>query len=995
MFPTKAVRKQWLFPLLITAGLSVAAAALLWSGFGASAEELRAEADRALRLGNYEGALRLAARVPEQSPHYAAARLIAGEAATKLDRFEEALEHYWAVPDDGSPASATALYCTGDLLFHLGKAGEAEQAYRRVLEFAPDDLLAREQLARLLTAFGRRWEAAPHLLELVRSGRFTSEHLLWLGNTESISELPREIDQYRDRAPDDPLPWIALAKDAILSTDFPTAETLAEKAVALGPDQIEAWAVLGRARLEAAPERLSDWDQELPRTAEQHPDVWLVRGLAAQRRGEARPAVRCFWEAVRIAPNHRAANYHLGQTLVTLGGDEQKQAIPFLRRASLLHEFEGVLDLIYRNPASLEHLRRAAELTEALGRVWESWGWCRAALALRSDQRWAQQTLRALQPRLRPDLPRTLPESNPALLSDFSHYPLTRPRAAVKPAPAATEALQSPSSVRFRDFAQETGIDFTYFNGSVPPTEGKLIFQLMGGGAAVLDFDRDCWPDLCLTQGGPVPLRDSGSGYHDRLYRKDSLGRFIDVTGQGGLVDGGYGQGAAAGDFDSDGFPDLYVANVGRNRLQRNNGDGTFTDVTEDCGLEAERWTSSCLIADLNGDGLPDLYDVNYLAGDKIHWLTCRRDGKVRSCDPKIFEGEQDQFFLNLGDGRFEDATEAAGFIAPDGKGLGIVAFDPFGTGKLSLFVANDTVANFFFANEVQTRGGSPRFRESALLSGLGFDADGKAQACMGVAVDDSDGDGRLDLFVTNFFKEANTLYRQRADLLFEDATREADLYEPTYAILGFGTQFIDGELDGLPDLIVTNGHIDDNTDRGIPYEMHPQYFRNGGGGRFTEVTPSELGPFFEGQYLGRGLARLDWNRDGREDVIISHLDCPVALLTNETEHSGHFLTLRFCGVLSDRDAIGATVTIEAGGRTSTRQLTAGDGYMASNQRQLVFGLGPAEQVDRIAVRWPSGHKQTFEHVPANREFVLVEGQPTLTPLPGLTDAGPRSVERR
>jgi hypothetical protein len=310
-----------------------------------------------------------------------------------------------------------------------------------------------------------------------------------------------------------------------------------------------------------------------------------------------------------------------------------------------------------------------------------------------------------------------------------------------------------------------------------------------------------------------------------------------------------------------------------------------------------------------------------------------------------------------------------------------LVAGDFDGSGRLNLFVANDQDANFYFVNQTPGPGASSAFVEQGVLSGLAYDGDGKAQACMGVAAGDANGDSRLDLFVTNFYQESNTLYLQDAAGLFTDATAKAGLRSPSYEMLGFGAQFIDGELDGHPDLVLTNGHIDDFSHQGIPYEMPAQYFRGLGSGAFAETPANELGEFFTRKNLGRGLARLDWNRDGKEDFIVSHLSSPAALVTNTSARTGRFLAVQLRGRQSGRDAIGATVTVEAGGRVRKQWLTAGDGYQASNQRQLIFGLGEETQVDRLAIRWPSGAEQEFRDLAAGRELIFIENSPRITNL--------------
>jgi hypothetical protein len=280
---------------------------------------------------------------------------------------------------------------------------------------------------------------------------------------------------------------------------------------------------------------------------------------------------------------------------------------------------------------------------------------------------------------------------------------------------------------------------------------------------------------------------------------------------------------------------------------------------------------------------------------------------------------------------------------------LGIVAADFDGSGRLSLFVANDMMPNFYFMNETPSPGGRPRFTESALTAGLAYDRDGRAQGCMGIAVGDIREDGLLDLFVTNYYLESNTLYEQRPGQSFEDVTRTAGLRDPSLKMLGFGTQFLDADLDGWSDLVVLNGHVDDETYRGIPFHMPAQFFRNVGGGKFAEVSADTLGPWFAGRYLGRGLARLDWNRDGLEDFAATNLDSPV---------------------------------VQSRGREWVKQLTAGDGYESSNQRELVFGLMDAASADLVTIRWPSGATQQFRDVPTGKDHVVIEGRSALTVIP-------------
>ena len=383
-------------------------------------------------------------------------------------------------------------------------------------------------------------------------------------------------------------------------------------------------------------------------------------------------------------------------------------------------------------------------------------------------------------------------------------------------------------------------------------------------------------------------------------------------------------------------------------------------------------------MADLNGDAWPDLYVVNYVEGPQMFERSCLlADGSPRLCTPYEFQATHDRLYLNLGDGRFRDVSADADILVPDGKGLGIVTADFDNSGQLSLFVGNDTVPNFFFRNRTARPGDVPLFVELGFVAGLAVDGEGRSQACMGVACGDANEDGLVDLFVTNFYQEANTLYVQQPGLLFSDDTRLAGLYEPGFSQLGFGTQFLDADLDGRLDLVVTNGHVGNLSHTGVPYQMPTQFYRNTGSGKFVELPASQLGDFFEAKHLGRGLARLDWNRDGLDDFAVSHLEEAVALMTNQTTTDNQFISFQLRGVTSARDTIGATVTVTCGLNRLTRQLTAGDGYHASNERRLTFGVGRAARIDTVEVRWPSGSAQSYGDLPVSSEFLLIENQPT------------------
>ena len=950
---------------------------LLWQRTVPSSRLLQ-EGRRAFAQRKFRAAERAAARVLSRDPRSAAALLLAGQSARKLGRDAAAVGYFERIPDDGSVEAVSARCEAGDLLLlEMKHLSEAEEQFRRAIRQQPDSETANDRLAYLLGLSSRSWEATEFRLALIRLGQFFPVHLYLLCLGETALENEEIVQEYHAADPADPLPQLGLARIAMVNQKPARAEQLLRTAIRTRPDLIEAHVKLGQLLLETgSAEEFRTWHARLPERAEEHPGIWTLRGDWAQKQAEIDVAARCYWEAVRRDPNLQPANYQLSQVLVSLG--ESEQSAPFLEKASLLGRYVNTVKVADAGTDTTE-MQKAARMAESLGLLWEAYGWYRLTLFRNPRLDGARRELTRLMSTLSRLGPvRTDPEKNPALRVDLSAYPLPDWPAGV---PGKMPKTRPPSDdddgsrVVFADLASSAGLNFSYYNGSDLESPGRRMYEFTGGGAAVLDYDCNGWPDIYLTQGCSWPPQTEQGQHLDRLFCNLGNGRFVDVTAQARLAENRFSHGVTVGDYNNDGFPDLYVANIGKNRLCVNNGDGTFSDVTDATSTGDKRWTTSCLVADLNGDALPDVYAVNYLTGDDVFDRVCEHsDGKPQICLPHYFPADQDQLYLNLGDGRFENVTAASGVVAADGKGLGIVAADFDGSGRLSLFVGNDAEPNFYFVNQTSRPGGPPLFAEQALPTGLALNYDGRPEACMGIAAGDSDGDGLIDLFVGNYYLESNTLYRQQPGGLFIDASRDAALHAPSLQLLTFGTQFLDGGLNGRLDLILTNGYVEDDRHHGIPYRMPPQYFRNVGDGRFAELAPESLGRYFEGKYLGRGMARLDWNRDGLEDVVVSHLDAPAALVTNQTAHAGHFLAVKLVGVASSRDAIGTTVELQVDDRTFVRQLSAGDGYMASNQRLLTFGLGEERHIDVLVIRWPSGLEQQFNDLSADRELLFIEG---------------------
>jgi tetratricopeptide (TPR) repeat protein len=947
-------------------------------------EQLLTAAHKALDSGQFDEAEKLAQEWLSAYGDVAEPLIIAAEASMGAGRSEDARQYLSRLPDEPLDQAIRGHRMAASLNLQDGHADGAEHHLRKVLKLRPQLPSAVRSLARLLSVEGRLWEAEPLLTGLVNREQHSLEDLLMLGRSDEDFIAEDEVARLITANPECTLPLISSARTAFREQKFDLADELLDRVLLLRPEMTEAlawkgWTLLYRQEFE----QLAEWQAKLPHVADSHPLIWVVRGDWASESGDTQGAMRCYWEALQRNANNLQSNYRLAQLLT---GDGQPDAGKlFQERAQLLRQLNTIHQEVWANrnnpqllqsPRGLEALRKAAELNEALGRLPEATAFY-AVLAKAQPRsttyRTKYATLRIQTAEMKV---RTIRSANPALQIDLSSCEFPRARSNTTPEIAHQKQRSSVSPVKFDNQAVAVGIEFSYFNDhdydDLTALNGMPIYQANGGGVGSLDIDRDGWPDLIFTQGCEWPATTGGTAYRDCLYRNTGRNQFRNVTQLCGLIESGFGQGVSAGDFDNDGFPDLYIANLGDNCLLHNNGDGTFSAVADPPAADA--FTNSCMIADVNGDSVPDLYDVNYVLRRGIEDLCKTTEGPSRGCAPKNYQAAQDRLCLGSGSGRFTDITSDSGIEIPDGYGMGIVAGNLDDSGSVSLFVSNDGRPNFWFKNESQP-GDSPRFANRAVTAGVGVSGNGMSQACMGIAAGDVDGDGHVDLFVTNYYEEHNTLYGQQASGQFVDASNTSGLAKPSMAFVGFGTQLIDADLDGWRDVIVSNGHVDDFRYRNIPFTMAPLLFRNMGDGVFSEELPTALGPYGAGAYLGRGMARLDWNRDGREDVIITHIQQPAALLTNQSVHVGHFLSIELVGTNASRDAIGCTVRVTAAGRQHVQQVIAGDGYQASNQRRLIFGLGTASVIDELVVTWPSKVSQIFTQPPTDRELVVIEGR--------------------
>ncbi|QDV38938.1 CRTAC1 family protein [Tautonia plasticadhaerens] len=548
------------------------------------------------------------------------------------------------------------------------------------------------------------------------------------------------------------------------------------------------------------------------------------------------------------------------------------------------------------------------------------------------------------------------------------------PPAGPRPGPTARP---SPGP-RFVDRAPEFGLDVTTTSGS--PEKGSIL-ESLGVGVALLDFDGDDDPDLFVAPGSRVDggrVEPSGGPW---LFRNDGPGRWVDVSAPSGLAHRGWAQGVAVSDYDADGDPDLFVAQHGPDLLWENLGDGTFRDVTGPSGLGDEPyWGVAATWGDADGDGWPDLYVTNYVAVDPAspHPPVGHRGGPVPVfAGPESYPGEPDVLWRNRGDGTFEDATESAGLLKADRKGMGALFADLDADGDQDLFVTNDTQANEFFRNR-----GDGTFEEEGRLAGVALGDLGRAEGSMGIDLADLDLDGWLDLAYSNFYGEGSRVFISHGGRTFSDVSHPSTVTVATILRVGWGIVLADFDHDGLADLFQANGHVYPGL-RSEPYDQPPVLLRNAGGRRFEDATASWISDP-GGLSSGRSVAVGDLDGDGDLDLVMTTMDGPLRVLVNEGERSGRSLILRLVGAPPNLEALGAIAELRAGGTTHVATVRRGGSFMAASDSALHFGLGDADSLTSLRVRWPDGTTSDYpgEDLPVDSRITIRQGDPRVVSTP-------------
>ncbi len=949
-----------------------------------------------IRRGQWFEAWQYCDEVRTQHPDDAKVLAKIARVAHESEHFDEAATWLMAACQAESFADETRNSQAVVAAIAVGRLFDAIDSLTAAVAAQPEQLETRRLLFDLLIGTENRSTALQHGHYLIRKRRFDLELLMSQSNTEhrTLDSLP--LEEMVKRNPSDKRPLIGNAKSAFDEGLYPEAIELLDQILALHENNVTAQVMLGQALAAAGKfERLDAWAIQRRLDSEREAGYWLAIGDWEQHRGNARPALRAYWEATRRDPDVLEAWVRLRNSI-----NQTSEKVSDRESANhSLAEIDKRIELLSRLHQLKHRFVRTGSISRAsaieivktlanLGRLWEAEAWAAIALTFPEDP--ATNVAAARQEvvaQLSQDTPWQVIAGYGELQLDLStiELPLIA-RSSLDSFP--TDDLASRQQVdtnrlpavvlTLDDEADKRGLHFFGRPGEWVFKPGVPFYQTLGCGGGAIDFDRDGWTDLYLiTAGGTPPGEDSAA---NGLMR-NVAGTFIDVTAQSQTGDRGFGHGVAVGDINEDGFCDLLVLNYGPNKVFINNGDGTFSNQTARwLDPHDSRWSTSAAIADLDADGIADVVIVNYCAGLEGVTKVCddpqSSPGTVaRSCSPLAFAAEADQFLQGQPDGSWVDRSESWVTIpSVVGRGLGITVGQFDQLPGIDLLIANDMTNNHYWSPRPGNEFG---LVESAIPRGLAGNGRSLPQGSMGIATADMDRDGDIDFLISNFMGEYNTYHSQQQLGNWADLTTAAGLVADSLPLVGFGTHAIDVDNDGSLELVVANGHVENFEDISddTKYAQPMQLFRQTEAGSFLSVADQVAGEYMSKLHVGRALWLLDANRDGRTDFAVTHQTEPVALVMNQTKTPFHFVDVRLVGRSCGRDAIGAVVEINTGDERWMATLTSGDGYLCSNDGVLHFGLGQTSGLLQVTVHWPSG-ESTIGELSVDAEWLIVEGSP-------------------
>ncbi len=870
-------------------------------------------------------------------------------------------------------------------LVEIGELYAAMDVLEKSIKAHPEFDQQRRVLLGFLDKTQRYDLAESYFLQTIRARSFDFPLLVTFTDASSRGFSADTIDSILTLNPSDLRVRLGQAVKFLVQRDANAAGKILDEILSRHPDFAPAHALYGQVLV--AQLRFIDipaWVEKCPPESRLFPLYWLTIGDWADEQQQLPEAARGYWEATRIDPNLSQAWMRLSQVLramisnrsnhaATVTNDQledvDRRIAELLELRNRFYEFSAGNRQRQRDAASV-----ALSLMK-LGRNWEAEAWAAAATTLtEAPEKNLEPLRRKILEQLKSDQSWQSHSGHLEFAIDLSHCPIASARtlSSIQDARAVTKSVVATvDHIRLAQESAAWGLANAGANNFAGvDTHAMPLIRSTGVGGGAVDYDLDGLPDVLLMAAGGTMLKQDSMP--NELLR--NLGnRFTNVTANTAVGDKGYGQGVTVGDFNEDGFPDLFFANLGLNRLFRNNGDGTFTDSSNLLQTtDPECFTTSGAFVDFNADGISDLIVTNYCEISPAIGEPCKDDhGSIGPCLPLEFPAKNDQCFIANGEGPLIDSTAQWMPQRSPGRGLGIVAGALDGK-QLGIFIANDLSANLYYslAEDMKT------FVESAAAKGVAVDSLSNAQASMGIAASDFDLDGDLDFYVTGFAGEHNVLYEQVNAGLWTDATNRLDLVKPTLPMVGFGTQAIDVDNDGIDEIMVTNGHVGAFNDAGSsPYEQPLQIFRRGQDGRFELVDDDSWGNYFSTPHVGRALWTLDVNRDGHLDLMITHMSEAVSLLVNRGTDNNHWISFRLIGTRNSRDATGAVMRFTVNGQNRALWCLSGDGYFCSNERLVRAGLGTANKIESVTVTWQDGTVDKIGALNANAQYVIVQGE--------------------
>ncbi|QDT10308.1 ASPIC and UnbV [Planctomycetes bacterium K23_9] len=930
-----------------------------------------------LKRGDFDSASDLISQKLIERPGDSEILLLASRVHQAKGDRETALELAQSVGSE-SAQSVEAVNLTLQLQLELGRPGDAidelGKAVKRSSVARGQIASWRQQLWALLNRFGRRQEACQQADQMCREGYLNRKLLISLIRRGDSFPLAIGTDTPADFF----YPGLGTARWYFSQGEFKKALEHLSKEASAEFQSDAARALYGRLLAESqATDEVNHWYGQTNKETQAFSDYWVALGIVFfdQQRFEA--SSRALLEAIYIDPTDDDACHRLARVLDAL--ERREDAATIREHAIRNAELKSLAKRLSLDQPQPELTVGLPEMLVDLGRPFEAIGW--ALLDLPPGNQAKATSLRQQLAFLR-SKPETSSMASEVAIAQINRDELEMDDAIQKLAAesqAAADASDDPGGLSgnrlppqlvepdLKNVATEKGLVFQWYHAPEIDLKSIPLHEFMGGAIAVGDYDRDGWPDLYMGQGSGEPPLENCT--RSNQYFRNIGGRFIDQTESAGAADFHYSVGIAAGDVNQDGFVDLYLGALGDNKLLINNGDGTFHDATTTLGPASPQFTSSVAIADLTGDARPEIFEGVYVEMEGGFRLPEEDEsGREVMPGPNDFYAEVDRWYQNLGDGDFKIRSLDREAIEP-ATALGLIVTDTDADGRNEVFISNDARPNHLLVGF-----DGSTVSNIAAPSGLAFGWRGFSDSCMGIASGDFNRDGRIDLSITNFSDESNNLFLQGNSGVFTDRARQYQLDALTFPYVGFGTKAIDFNRDGWIDFFISNGHVFDQRSRGGKFAMPPQVILNQESG-FVSPPVAGDSDYLQGNYVGRSVAKFDFDRDQDLDLVVGHLDAPYALLESRTIKQGASLQLVLVGTQCERAATGTRVVVTAGGQQFTSWVAAGNGYLCSDETMLDFGLGRVDKIDSIEVNWVSGEQQTFADVSVNQRLLIVQGQ--------------------